>query len=46
MEDNIKAQSRVVGKKKGENHMDDLGVYGIEYCGSACNEHRHYPTLL
>ena len=34
MEDNIKAQRCLIGKHKGEGHMDDLGVYGIEYCDS------------
>jgi len=35
MEDNIKAQCYLIGKHKGEGHMEDLGLYGIEYCGSA-----------
>jgi hypothetical protein len=35
MEDNIKAQSCMIGKHAGEGHMDELGVYGFEYCGSA-----------
>ena len=25
----------LIRKHKGEGHMDDVGVYGFEYCGSA-----------
>ena len=35
MEDNIKGQGCLIGKHIGEGHMDDLGVNGIAYCGSA-----------